>query len=205
MTPSLARILGERSRALPKPIRWFTVPQLFRYERQQKGRLREHFQWNVDIVGEGGVGADAEILAVALDALRSLGLGPEDIVARVSDRRLLSAVLRAAGVQEEDLLTAFEIVDKVEREEPSRSLDRLSSECGLSQEAAEALLELINNGDLDDIRTAHGSDEVVAEALADLDEHGDILRRLGFGEYLEVDLRIVRGLKRKRKKNDNLC
>lgn len=194
MTPSLARILGERSRAMPKPIRWFTLPQLFRYERQQKGRLREHFQWNVDIVGEGGVGADAEILAVALDALRSLGLGPGDIVARISDRRLLSAVLVAAGVPDDQVLTAFEIVDKVEREDPARSLDRLSSECGLTEDSAEDLLRLINEGSLEDIRRAHGDTEVVIGALADLDEHQQILRRLGFGEYLSVDLRIVRGL-----------
>src|ERR671920_951501 len=78
MTPSLARILAERSRGLPKPIRWFSIPQLFRYERQQRGRLREHFQWNVDIVGEEGVAADAEVLAVAIDGLRELGLTEKD-------------------------------------------------------------------------------------------------------------------------------
>ena len=125
MTPSLARILGDRSRAMPKPIRWFSVPQLFRYERQQRGRLREHFQWNVDIVGEAGPGADAEILAVALDALRDLGLGPNDIVARISDRRLLAAVLQAVGVKESRFLAAFDVVDKLEREERARSLQRL--------------------------------------------------------------------------------
>ena len=76
MTPSLARILAGRHKAMPKPIRWFSVPQLFRYERQQRGRLREHFQWNVDIVGESGVGADIEVLAIALDGLRELGLTP---------------------------------------------------------------------------------------------------------------------------------
>ena len=93
MTPSLARMLGERSRALPKPIRWFSIPQLFRYERPQRGRLREHFQWNVDLVGEAGEGGDVEVLAVAIDGLRELGLGVDDFRARVSDRRLLSAVL----------------------------------------------------------------------------------------------------------------
>ncbi|NIR79569.1 MAG: histidine--tRNA ligase, partial [Gemmatimonadetes bacterium] len=65
-------------------IRWFSMPQLFRYERQQRGRLREHFQWNVDIVGEEGVAADAEVLAVAIDGLRELGLGAGDFAARVS-------------------------------------------------------------------------------------------------------------------------
>ncbi|MFH1765295.1 MAG: histidine--tRNA ligase [Gemmatimonadota bacterium] len=194
MTPSLARILGERSRAMPKPIRWFALPQLFRYERQQRGRLREHFQWNVDVVGEAGVGADAEILAVALDALRDLGLGRDDIVARVSDRRLLTAILRAAGVPEESFLTAFEVVDKVEREEPSRSAQRLQEECCLSGPQAEELLALVENGGLDDVARIHGKDPVVAGALAEMEEFREILTRLGLGEFLEFDLKIVRGL-----------
>src|SRR5512147_2390033 len=100
MTPTLARMAGARAGELRKPVRWFSVPQLFRYERTQRGRLREHFQWNVDIVGEDGVSADAEVLAVAIDGLRALGLTEGDFRARVSDRRLLSALLGAAGVEE---------------------------------------------------------------------------------------------------------
>jgi histidyl-tRNA synthetase len=194
MTPSLARILGERSRALPKPIRWFTLPQLFRYERQQRGRLREHFQWNVDIVGESGVGADAEILAVAIDALRDLGLGEEDFVARVSDRRLLSAILRAAGVPEDALMAAFGIIDKVEREDRSRSLRQLGEECGLPETEAGKLLTLVEEGGIDEVAAAYGADEVVAEALEDLRECWSILEGLGLGGFLQFDLRIVRGL-----------
>jgi histidyl-tRNA synthetase len=194
MTPSLARILGDRSRAMPKPIRWFTLPQLFRYERQQRGRLREHYQWNVDIVGEAGVGADAEILAVALDALRELGLGKDDIVARISDRRLLAAVLRAAGVPEMMFLPAFQIVDKVEREEPSRSVRRLRDECGLEESQAKDLLALVENGGPEDVARIHGRDSVVAEALEEMEEFRQILTRLGLGEFLEFDLKIVRGL-----------
>jgi len=194
MTPSLARILGERSRALPKPIRWFTMPQLFRYERQQRGRLREHFQWNVDIVGEGGVGADAEILAVAIDALRELGLGPGDFRARVSDRRLLSALLLGAGVPQEALSAAFGVVDKLEREEPSRSLQRLERECGLTASQAQGVVELFGTGGLEEAARAHGDDPSVAQALAELEEYRAILVGLGLGDFVEFDLRIVRGL-----------
>src|SRR5215208_3263946 len=88
MTPTFARMVAARANALRKPVRWFSMPQLFRYERQQKGRLREHYQLNVDIVGEADVTADAELLAVALDVMRAFGLTPDDIVARVSDRRI---------------------------------------------------------------------------------------------------------------------
>ncbi|MGD2121851.1 MAG: histidine--tRNA ligase [Gemmatimonadota bacterium] len=194
MTPSLARILGERSRAMPKPIRWFTLPQLFRYERQQRGRLREHFQWNVDIVGEAGVGADAEIVAVALDALRELGLGSGDIVARVSDRRLLTAILTSAGVPKDKLLVAFEVVDKVEREERGRSIQRLQAECGLSEEGAGELLALVETGGVADVARLHGDDPVVSGALEEMVDFQATLGQLGLGDYVEVDLRIVRGL-----------
>src|ERR687889_2125751 len=88
MTPTVARMVGARANALRKPVRWFSMPQLFRYERQQRGRLREHFQLNVDIVGEADVTADAELLAVAVDIMRELGLSAGDVRARVSDRRL---------------------------------------------------------------------------------------------------------------------
>src|SRR5689334_750788 len=93
MTPTFARMVAARANALRKPVRWFTLPQLFRYERQQKGRLREHFQLNVDIVGEPDVTADAELLAVGIDIMRALGLTRDDVRARVSDRRLLRALL----------------------------------------------------------------------------------------------------------------
>ena len=117
MTPSLARILAGRHRAMPKPIRWFSIPQLFRYERQQKGRLREHFQWNVDIVGEEGVNADAEVLAVGLDGLRELGLTHKDIVARVSDRKLMAEMFLVVGVLPEFISQVFSIIDKINSSE----------------------------------------------------------------------------------------
>src|SRR3954466_2224095 len=100
MTPSLARMVGAKANALRKPVRWFSVPQLFRYERQQRGRLREHFQLNVDILGEPDVTADAELLAVAIDVMREFGLTHDDVRARVSDRRLLRALLVALGAEE---------------------------------------------------------------------------------------------------------
>jgi len=94
MTPTFARMVGARANALRKPIRWFSIPQLFRYERQQKGRLREHFQLNVDIVGEPNITADAELLAVAIECMRGFGLEPSDVRAKVSDRQLLLAILK---------------------------------------------------------------------------------------------------------------
>ncbi len=194
MTPSLARILADHSRSLAKPIRWFSVPQLFRYERQQRGRLREHFQWNVDIVGEAGVNADAEVLAVGLDGLRELGLGSGDVLARISDRRLLSSVLSALGVASERLPSAFAVIDKLERENADRSLQRLRIEAGLSEENARGALELFEEGTLDGVASRLGDREEIAPALGRLEEYFGQLEAMGLGAYVEFDLSIVRGL-----------
>ncbi len=115
MTPTLARMVAARASDFRKPIRWFSIPQLFRYERQQRGRLREHFQLNCDLIGESGPLADAEIIALAIDVMRAFGLGPQDIRVRLSDRRLLSAILQQRGVPESGMSKAFEVIDKIER------------------------------------------------------------------------------------------
>ena len=194
MTPSLARILGERHRSMAKPIRWFSVPQLFRYERQQKGRLREHFQWNVDVIGEEGVGADVEVIAVALDGLRDLGLDHEDVHARVSDRRLLAEVLSAIGVEEARLPAAFAIIDKIERAPADRSLDRLQSEVGLDEARARSAFELLDEGGLDSVKEKFGDLDAVATELERMGEYFGSLEALGLGSFVKFDLRIVRGL-----------
>src|SRR5947208_14357701 len=104
MTPTLARMVGARAQARTAPIRWFPIPQLFRYERQQRGRLREHFQLNTDIMGEAGPAADAEVMAAALDIMRAFGLDSADVRLRVSDRRIVVAQLeREHGVRDEEI------------------------------------------------------------------------------------------------------
>ncbi len=193
MTPSLARILSERSRSMPKPIRWFSMPQLFRYERQQRGRLREHFQWNVDVVGEDDVAADAEVVAVAIDGLRELGLTHEDFRARVSDRRLLSGLLGAMGVAEERLTAAFAIVDKLERE-GDKTAQRLRDEAGLDADQAAQVLELFVGATLDDLAERFSDHAGVAAEVARLQTYVGYLQAMGLGDYVEFDLSIVRGL-----------
>ena len=194
MTPSLARMLGQRSRAMAKPIRWFSIPQLFRYERQQRGRLREHFQLNVDIVGEAGTGADAEVLAVAVDSLRDLGLGPDDFVARVSDRRLLSAVLAALGVPEDRMPAAFSDMDKYERVGADATRDRLRASTGLAGRQVDSLLEILDSAGLDVVDELLGDREAVGASLDELRRYRADLTAMGLDPFLRFDLRIVRGL-----------
>src|SRR5437588_8439899 len=100
LTPTRARMVGARAQALKKPIRWFAIPQLFRYERQQRGRLREHFQLNMDIIGEASPAADAELIAAAIDPMRAFEVGPADVHARISDRRVLTSLLLSDGLIE---------------------------------------------------------------------------------------------------------
>src|SRR6187397_1104933 len=110
MTPTVARMVAARANALRKPVRWFSMPQLFRYERQQKGRLREHYQLNVDIFGSAEVAADAELVACAVDIMRAFGLTSDDVVVRVSDRRLLQAYLESLGVPADSVTAVYGVI-----------------------------------------------------------------------------------------------
>ncbi len=194
MTPTLARMAGARAGGMRKPIKWFAIPQLFRYERQQRGRLREHFQLNLDILGEEDVSADAELLAAAVDMLRAFGLTADDFVARVSDRRLLRALLLDAGVPEDQLVLTYNIVDKLERETREALSKRLREEAGLSDEATDAVFAIFTHRDFEAVRAAYGGREAVApeiERMAQLFAH---LAAMGLGDFVRFDLTIVRGL-----------
>jgi histidyl-tRNA synthetase len=194
MTPTLARMVGARAGGMRKPIKWFSVPQLFRYERAQRGRLREHFQLNLDIVGEEGVGADAELLAAALDVLRAFGLTEEHIVARVSDRKLLRALLLRAGVVEGSLPLVYNIVDKLEREPRESIARRLQEDAGLSESVAESVLGIFAHRDFDAVEAAYGAVEGVAEEVQRMRELLGQLDAMELRPYVRFDLSVVRGL-----------
>ena len=193
MTPSLARILAVHSRQMPKPIRWFSIPQLFRYERSQRGRLREHFQLNVDIVGEAGVAADAEVLAVAIDSVRGLGLTEADFVARVNDRRLVTEVFTALKIDSPLHPACLAVIDKAGRAGAAKTGKALAA-VGLDASATEALTELAADGSMDNLRRRFAGHEPVLAALRPLQEHHAILEAMGLGAYLKFDFTVVRGL-----------
>lgn len=194
MTPTLARMVGARAGGLRKPVRWFSMPQLFRYERTQRGRLREHFQWNVDVLGEADSAADAEVLAVALDGLRALGLTETHIVARYNDRRLLERLLLQIGVAEEDLPRAYNAVDKLGRDPDERIRDRLRDEAGLAADAIERVFRVFRAGSLDALRAEFGSIEGVGEEIERIAQFQQRLEAMGFGDFVAYDASIVRGL-----------
>ncbi|MGZ8375874.1 MAG: histidine--tRNA ligase [Gemmatirosa sp.] len=193
MTPTFARMVAARANALRKPVRWFSVPQLFRYERQQKGRLREHFQLNVDIVGEADVTADAELLAVAIDMLRAFGLSQNDVRARISDRRLLAALLARVGVTEAQLPVAYQAIDKVERDPRPVLVERLVA-ADMSEDVANKVLDFARLVTVEELRADHGDDPAVAEALDRFARYVAHLNALGVADWVVLDLTIVRGL-----------
>lgn len=193
MTPSLARMVAARANGLKKPIRWFSIPQLFRYERQQRGRLREHFQLNCDLIGEVGPLADAEVLALAIDIMRALGLGPTDVRVRLSDRSVLRAFLLGAGVGEPQLSVAYQAVDKLERMAPEAMVEMLA-EAGIAAAAADQVREIASLRGLDAVRARADALPDGAGIVAHLGEVVSALDAMGLGEFVEVDLGIVRGL-----------
>lgn len=172
LTPTFARMVASRHRNYRKPIKWFSIPRLFRYERPQRGRHREHFQWNCDIVGEKTAAAEAELIATLCLGLSLMGLGPKDVVVKVSDRGWWDAFLAEQGVKEEKKAEVLRILDKLEgasEEEWNKKLGPLAGP--VSQALASK-----------EVRSA-GLDEVRQGVAA-----------LGYADWCEVDLRVVRGL-----------
>jgi histidyl-tRNA synthetase len=193
MTPTVARMVAARANALRKPVRWFSVPQLFRYERQQKGRLREHFQLNVDIFGEADVSADAELLAVAIEIMRMLGLGPADVKARVSDRRFWSARFVGRGVAETSLPALFQIIDKMERVPEAATIEKLS-QLGLNVDTIDAILAFARPQSIDEFIDSWDDVVTMSEHMHRLRRYADRLHALGVADYVVLDTKIVRGL-----------
>jgi histidyl-tRNA synthetase len=194
MTPTLARMVAAKANALRKPIRWFSIPQLFRYERQQRGRLREHFQLNVDIVGESSVAADAELLAVAIDIMRAVGLTSKDVRARVSDRRLLTSLLASVGVELSELPAVFAAIDKTGREPRQVTREKVAAAVA-NADARKGIDRLLENAkDLDALAKSFSDVQRVTEEIAAMREYLAFLDALGVGEWVDFDLSIVRGL-----------
>ena len=194
MTPTLARMVAARGQALKKPIRWFSLPQLMRYERPQRGRLREHFQLNMDIIGEAGPLADAELIAAALDIMRALGLGPDDVRARVSDRRVVRALVDSYGLSEEQVPIAFQHIDKTEREPRDVLIDSLVKTAAVSSDVATKVLSVGDIRGMDEVSSALDAVPGGADAGEPLSQCIDALDALGMGDFVDVDLGIVRGL-----------
>jgi histidyl-tRNA synthetase len=192
-TPTLARMIAARQATLPEPVRWFNISRCFRYERAQKGRLREFFQWNVDLVGVEDVIADAECIALAVDALREVGLGPDDVQVRINDRRLLAALVRHLGIADDRVPRIFAILDKREKVPPA-ALAAMLAEAGLEAAQQAGLERILAWRGLEDIAAEELATPEVREAVDGLRRLFDLLAAYGIEEWCRFDIGIVRGL-----------
>lgn len=174
MTPTLARLVAAHERNYKKPIKWFALPQLFRYEKQQKGRLREHFQFNADIIGETDPAGDAELIALVIDTLRDFGLTAEDFVLRLSSRNAWQEFFARRNRDSAQACEFYQAVDKLERDAP---------------EASEAKLQKLGFS-LDEVRAFIAAGEPTSELERILAN----LRARGLGDFVKVDYAVIRGL-----------
>lgn len=195
MTPTLARMVAEHANGLKKPIRWFSMPQLFRYERQQRGRLREHFQLNCDLIGEAGPLADAEIIALAIDVLRELGLSSDDFKVRLSDRRLLDGILAALEIEVAHRPLLMQVLDKLGRTEYAGRKVAFLEAAGADRLGALELVETLRHQRTwAELETALAGYPAAIEAGRPLQQALASLEAMGLGGYIELDLSIVRGI-----------
>lgn len=202
LTPSLARMIGAKANSLKRPIKWFNVAENFRYEKQQRGRLRSHYQYNCDVFGEPGTGADAELIACCIESLRAFGLNSQDFVLRLSDRNLWVLFLESRRFTEEAIVGILGVIDKYEKLDREALIEMLTPWCGedaksfldqvdalLSIRSIEALSSFFTNLALE-AEFATSVDSRLSEWNALL----SALEAMGLTEFIRIDLGIVRGL-----------
>ncbi len=196
MTPTLARMVAARANSLPRPIKWFSMPRLCRAERPQRGRLREFFQWNVDIVGVDEVLADAECIFVAVDFFREVGLSPADMVVRINSRSLLAALLTARGFEPARHPEIYAVLDKRDKLPPEVFAESIEKVTRGPEE--KSLLLAIGQaqgpGGLTDLQAMTAGNAAAEAELARLAELFRTLGVLGIAEYCEFSMGVVRGL-----------
>lgn len=196
MTPTLARMVGARANSLSRPIKWFSVPRLCRAERPQRGRLREFFQWNIDILGLDDVVADAECVYVAVDFFREVGLTPADMVMKINSRSLLAALLAAYGFEPERHAEIFAVLDKRDKlpadvfAESVQKITRSDAE----QTTLLSISAAAGHTGLADLAGMAAGNEAAEREIARLNELFARLGDMGVGEYCAFDMGVVRGL-----------
>ena len=171
LTPTLARVIAAHARAFKKPLNWFSIGQFFRYEKQQRGRLREHYQLNCDIIGESDFAADIELIALCIDTLRSFGLTERDFVVRISDREFWTDFLRQQDLPAERWEEVLQIIDKSGREPREKTEEKLGKLAG-------PVFSIFDKGG----------------QSGKLDRLVDGLGARGLAGFVDVDVKIVRGL-----------
>ncbi|CAI7906747.1 unnamed protein product [Closterium sp. NIES-54] len=196
LTPSLARLVLQKGKSLALPVKWFAIGQCWRYERMTRGRRREHYQWNMDILGVPGVEAEAELLAAVVAFFTRVGLSSKDVGIRVSNRKVLQEVVEGSGVPADKFAAVCVVVDKRDKIGEG-AVGRELAELGVEEAAARAILATMNLTSLQQLRehmAASGGQEGGSAAVADLERLFSLAEAHGFADWLEFDASVVRGL-----------
>tara|TARA_B100000378_G_scaffold278453_1_gene281767 strand:+ start:330 stop:1604 length:1275 start_codon:yes stop_codon:yes gene_type:complete len=189
MTPSLARLVLQQEKSLSFPIKWFSMPQCFRYERMTKGRRREHFQWNADIIGQHEVVAEAEILMLLISACESMGLSTNDFRVFINDRRILNAILSQINVPQVLHSEVMVIMDKRDKI-PPEALLKMLEKMRMTTKQVGQLNEYLSKSDLEELRENLKN----TEGIEELQHLMKLMETAGYKNYLQFDISIVRGL-----------
>ena len=190
VTPSLVRMIAARPQQILFPAKWWTIGQCFRYERMTRGRKREHFQWNLDIVGEPSVQAEAWILACVTQALGALDLGPRDVRIHVNNRQVVAYLLSELGIPPERHVDVFMVLDK-KGKVPVETLKEMFVEKGLAAQTADDVVEQLAGEAVDSLSSGPLAASPAAEDVRRLLE---LASAMGFADYLRFDSGVVRGL-----------
>jgi len=186
-------MINQKINSLPKPIKWFSVPRLFRAERPQKGRLREFFQWNIDIIGTDDVLSDAEIIFTTIDYLMDVGLKPDDVVVKISSRKLLSAVLKSLGIADRDLDAMYALLDKKARL-PAETFQQILSEKVNDKKVSDKIIDFMETKNVSEIKKVININDEIEQALDELALNQRYLDEMGVSDFCRFDAGIVRGL-----------
>lgn len=190
MTPSLARMVMAKKGALPLPLKWFSIPQCWRYERMTRGRRREHFQWNMDIWGVAGPACEAELIAAMVRFFQQVGLTSSDVGIKVNSRLVIGQVLTELGIPVEKFAATCVLVDKLEKV-PIDAIQGELQELGLNKSVVEKLLNVLTNKSLDALAETLGPD---SEAVKQLSEFMKLCEAYGIEDWILFDASVIRGL-----------
>lgn len=190
MTPSLARMVLAKKNSLALPLRWFSIPQCFRYERMQKGRKREHFQWNMDCIGLESVAAEVELMSAQVAFLRQVGFKSDDIAIKVSDRRVLQDYLETLSISGEAFAAVCIVIDKRDKIGDNKCKEMLAEQ-GIDEDTADKIIAIMNVRGLDELKATAGEDNSGYQSLYEL--HA-LAAASGIADAIQIDCSVVRGL-----------
>ena len=192
LTPTLARMIAAKAQSLPRPLKWFSLPRLCRAERPQRGRLREFFQWNIDVIGSDDLLADAECIFVAVDYLRTIALGPSEIEVRINSRPAMGALLEQIGIQPGRHEQVFAVMDKFDKLSRDKFKEYAQAQT-LEGDQVDQIIKAMECQDINSLAKMANSDTLQGE-LGKLEKLGQYLKQFGIADYLVFRPSVIRGL-----------